>query len=37
MKIVEDKLSEAVLQAKMLGVDLEELKAMLSLLFKEDE
>jgi len=37
MKIVEDKLSEAVLQAKMLGIDLEALKAMLSLLFKEDE
>ncbi len=37
MKIVEDKLSEAVLQAKMLGIDLEALNAMLSLLFKEDE
>ena len=37
MKVVEDKLNEAVSQAKMLGIDLEALKAMLSLLFKEDE
>ena len=37
MKVVEDKLNEAVSQAKMLGIDLEALKAMLSLLFREDE
>ena len=37
MKIVEDKLNEAVSQAKMLGIDLEALKVMLSLLFREDE
>ena len=37
MKVVEDKLNEAVSQAKMLGIDLDALKAMLSLLFKEDE
>ncbi len=37
MKMVEDKLSNAVAEAKLLGVRLEELKEMLTLLYKEDE
>ncbi len=37
MKIVEDKLNEAISAAKMLGIDQEALKAMLSLLYKEGE
>ena len=37
MKIVEDKLNEAISAAKMLGIDQEALKAMLSLLYKEEE
>jgi GntR family transcriptional regulator len=36
MKLVEDKLAEAVNQARMLGVSLDELKEMLTILFKED-
>jgi len=36
MKVVEDKLAEAVAQAKMLGVTAAELKEMLLILFKED-
>jgi GntR family transcriptional regulator len=37
MKIVEEKLSETVTQAKMLGISIEELKEMLLLLYGEDE
>ena len=37
MKIVEEKLAEAVSEAKMLGIGLDQLKAMLLLLYKEDE
>ncbi|OGD27677.1 MAG: GntR family transcriptional regulator [Candidatus Aminicenantes bacterium RBG_13_63_10] len=36
MKVVEDKLAEAVAQATMLGVTAAELKEMLAILFKED-
>ena len=36
MKVVEDKLAEAVAQARMLGVTAAELKEMLLILFKED-
>jgi GntR family transcriptional regulator len=36
MKVVEEKLAEAVAQAKMLGVTSAELKEMLAILFKED-
>ena len=36
MKVVEEKLAEAVAQAKMLGVTSAELKEMLTILFKED-
>jgi GntR family transcriptional regulator len=36
MKVVEEKLAEAVAQAKMLGVSASDLKAMLAILFKED-
>ena len=35
-KIVEDKLSDAVIEAKMLGISLDELQEMLSLLYKEE-
>jgi GntR family transcriptional regulator len=37
MRIVEEKLAQAVSEAKMLGVGFEELKEMLSLLFGEEE
>lgn len=37
MKMVEDKLSDAVSEAKMLGITMGELKEMLILLYKEDE
>ena len=37
MKMVEDRLIKAVTEAKLLGVRLEELKEMLTLLYKEDE
>jgi len=37
MKIVEEKLVEAVSEAKMLGIGLDQLKTMLLLLYKEDE
>jgi GntR family transcriptional regulator len=37
MKIVEEKLAEAVSEAKMLGIGLDQLKAMLLLLYKEDD
>jgi len=36
-KIVEDKLSDAVIEAKMLGISIDELQEMLLLLYKEDE
>ena len=36
MKVVEEKLAEAVAQAKMLGVTSAELKEMLTILFKEE-
>jgi DNA-binding transcriptional regulator YhcF (GntR family) len=35
MKIVEEKLAEAVSEAKMMGIGLEQLEDMLKLLFKE--
>jgi len=37
MRIVEEKLAEAVSEAKMLGMDIKELKEMLSILYKEEE
>lgn len=37
MKIVEEKLSEAVSEAKMLGIGLAQLKEMLLLLYKEED
>lgn len=37
MKLVEEKLTEAVDEARMLGINYEELSEMLSLLYKEDE
>ena len=37
MKIVEEKLGEAVAQAKLLGIRVGELKEMLLLLYKEEE
>lgn len=37
MKIVEEKLAEAVSEAKMLGIGLDQLKTMLLLLYKEVE
>lgn len=37
MKMVEDKLSDAVSEAKMLGITMGELKEMLLLLYREDE
>ena len=37
MKIVEEKLSEAVDEARILGISFTELNEMLSLLYKEDE
>ena len=37
MKIVEEKLGEAVQEAKMLGISIKELNEMLLLLFEEDE
>ena len=37
MKAVEERLGEAVSEAKLLGVPLRDLKQMLQLLFKEDE
>jgi GntR family transcriptional regulator len=37
MKIVEEKLAQAVDEAKIMGIGLRELIVMLSLLFKEDE
>jgi GntR family transcriptional regulator len=36
MKVVEEKLAEAVAQAKMLGVSAADLKKMLAILFAED-
>jgi len=37
MKIVEEKLAEAVSEARILGIGVEQLKEMLLLLYKEDE
>jgi len=37
MKIVEEKLSEAVNEAKFLGLDIKELQEMLNLLYEEEE
>ena len=37
MKAVEDKLAEAVAEARMLDIDFKELKEMLSILYKEEE
>ncbi|MBD3413830.1 MAG: GntR family transcriptional regulator [Candidatus Aminicenantes bacterium] len=37
MKMVEDRLSEAVAEAQLLGINLDELKEMLMLLYKEDK
>ncbi len=37
MKIVEEKIAEAVTEARMLGIGVEQLKDMLLLLYKEDE
>jgi len=37
MKIVEEKLSEAVEEAKLLGITLAELREMLVLLYKEKD
>ena len=37
MKIVEEKLAEAVSEARILGIGIEQLKDMLLLLYKEDE
>lgn len=37
MKVVEEKLSQAVGEAKMLGIGINELNEMLLLLFEEDE
>jgi GntR family transcriptional regulator len=37
MKIVEEKLAEAVSEAKMMGIGLDHLEDMLKLLFKEDQ
>ena len=37
MKVVEDKLTEAVAEAKMLDIGYKELKEMLSILYKEEE
>lgn len=37
MKIVEDKLNEAVYEAKLLGISIDELHTMITLLYKEDE
>ena len=37
MKIVEEKLAEAVSEAKMMGIGLDYLEDMLRLLFKEDQ
>jgi GntR family transcriptional regulator len=36
MKIVEDKLGEAISEAKMLGIGIDELKEMLTLLYEEE-
>ncbi|MGD2090699.1 MAG: GntR family transcriptional regulator [Candidatus Aminicenantes bacterium] len=36
MKIVEDKLGEAISEAKMLGIGIDELKEMLVLLYEEE-
>lgn len=37
MKIVEEKLAEAVSEAKMMGIGLDHLEDMLKLLFREDQ
>ncbi|MEE8324908.1 MAG: GntR family transcriptional regulator [Candidatus Humimicrobiaceae bacterium] len=37
MKVVEDKLTEAVAEARMLDIGYKELKEMLSILYKEEE
>jgi GntR family transcriptional regulator len=37
MRIVEEKLSEAISEAKMLGIGIEELKEMLELLYEEED
>lgn len=37
MRIVEEKLAEAVSEAKILGMDIKELKEMLCILYKEEE
>ncbi|UCH96410.1 MAG: GntR family transcriptional regulator [Candidatus Aminicenantes bacterium] len=37
MKIVEDKLGEAISEAKMLGLGIEELKEMMGILYDEEE
>jgi GntR family transcriptional regulator len=36
MKIVEDKLGEAISEAKMLGIGIDELKEMVALLYEEE-
>lgn len=36
MKIVEDKLGEAISEAKMLGIGIDELKEMLTILYQEE-
>ena len=37
MRIIEDKLNEAVTEAKILGIGLDEIKVMLDLLYNEEE
>ncbi len=37
MRIVEEKLSEAISEAKMVGIGIEELKEMLELLYEEED
>ncbi|MCP5048462.1 MAG: hypothetical protein GY940_14930 [bacterium] len=37
MKIVEDKMAEAIAEAKMIGIGVEELKEMLDLLYDEEQ
>jgi len=37
MKIVEEKLTEAICEAKLLGLDAEELKEMLDILYDEED
>jgi len=37
MRIIEEKLAEAVSEAKMLGMDIKELNEMFSILYEEEE